>query len=291
MQDAAQQPDEEPVSEGQLQAMVSLLSDSNEKVLEGCCDGLVRQGERALPFLRHRLPLAAPREERVIRSVLARIRHPHAAEDALEHLLGPVDLEEGSLLLGRLVDGGTEVDDAPGLLDAMSDRVDELLMGDDDPARQLAVLRRVLVDEYELQGSPPGRSRPVDALLHGVTAHRRGMPLPLCIAWILVARRVGVPLIGVNMPGHFLLRLEVPERLLVFDAYSGGRVVDPDACERQLTAHGVSDRKVPDLDADDREMLLRTVRNLVHLAASDRDRALALRATRLLARESRGRTA
>ncbi len=273
-----------------MQAMLSLLSDDSQKVVGGCAEALARQGDRAESLLEQRLPLALGREARRIRSILARVRYPAAEEQLLACLTGSPKLERGALLLARLVDGGPEVDEAGAVLDHMAERADELLMDDSDPQRQLGVLRRVLTEEYALKGSDPGASRPIDALLHGVTSNRRGMPMPLCITWLLVARRLRIPLVGVNMPGHFLMRLDVSDKLLVLDAYSGGRVVDQRTWQRHLKSHNLTGKSISDLDADDREMLLRSLRNLVHLSASDHDRALALRCTRVLALESQART-
>lgn len=282
---------EAPAGNGQISAMISLLSDTSDKVVEGCAEALVEQGDRVVSLLEARLPQVSGREGRRLRSVLARIRFSDTENRLLSHLSGPAELERGALFIARLVDGGPEPDETAGILDRMADRADALLMDDGDPMRQLGVLRRVLVEEYAISGVAPGRSKPIDALLHGVTSNRRGMPLPLCLVWLLVARRLGVPLVGVNMPGHFLLRMDGTEKPLVIDAYSGGLLVDQRACKKQLAAHGMSDRIIEDLDADDREILLRTLRNLVHLAASDRDRYLAMFCTRLLSLESRARMA
>jgi regulator of sirC expression with transglutaminase-like and TPR domain len=279
--------EEQPVSESQTRAMISLLSDSNPKVVEGCRQALLAQGEAARLPLEMQLESATGRLARRVRSVLAAVRFPDADQQLLVHLQGQPDLERGALLIARLVDGGPEPDAAAETLDREAGLVMDLAAGDEEPDGQIEALRTVLRGRSGLTGVPPEESLPVDALLHGVTAGKRGMPLPLCMVWLLVARRAGIPLVGVNMPGHFLLRLDVPGRLRVYDAFSGGRPVARSACLRQLVAHGVPARSVRELGCDDLELLLRTLRNLVHLAASDGDKLLALRCSRLLAAMSR----
>jgi regulator of sirC expression with transglutaminase-like and TPR domain len=44
-----------------------------------------------------------------------------------------------------------------------------------------------------------------------------------------VGRRIGVPIDGVGMPGHFLLRDKV-DRSVFVDPYHGGRLLDADGC-------------------------------------------------------------
>jgi len=273
-----------PASESRVAAIISLLDDRSEKVSAASRDALVALGEPVLPALSASLVRAGGRRARRLRSAMAQIRFPAAEQDLLQHLHGVADLESGSLLVARLFDGGPGPEEAAAVLDAMATRVETLLAGDDEPWRQLNVLRRVLSREQRLAGVPPGRARPVHALLHGVTTRRRGMPLPLCMTWLAVARRTGIPLVGVNMPGHFLLRLDVPDKLLVFDAFHGGALVDRSTCERQLQAHQLPASRLTQLDADDTEILLRTLRNLTHLAAADGDGQLVQRCQRVLAR-------
>jgi regulator of sirC expression with transglutaminase-like and TPR domain len=272
-----------PASEGQLQAMVSLLSDSNPKVADGSREALVAQGEHALPTLGLALSAAEGVDERRLRSILAAIRFPHADEAFLEHLLGGPELERGALLLARLVDGGPEPDEVPAALDAMAADVSARLPDGDDPDVAMSALAAVLVEDRQLSGVPPEHAVPVDALLHGVTAGRGGMPLPLCMTWMLVARRCGIPLVGVNMPGHFLMRLDVPGELRVFDAFRGGLPMSREHCEQWLARFGMEGVEVDGLACDDTELLLRSVRNLVNLASADDDGRLAERGTKILA--------
>jgi len=45
-----------------------------------------------------------------------------------------------------------------------------------------------------------------NSYLNHVIERRRGIPITLCLVIIELARRVGVPAVGIGMPGHFLVR-------------------------------------------------------------------------------------
>ena len=47
---------------------------------------------------------------------------------------------------------------------------------------------------------------PRNSLLHEVLARRTGMPITLSVVAIEVGRRLGVPIRGVGLPGHFVIR-------------------------------------------------------------------------------------
>lgn len=71
-----------------------------------------------------------------------------------------------------------------------------------------------------------------NSCLDRVIETRIGIPISLSVLMIEVAKRVGVPLIGVGMPAHFLVRAaDDPDRY--FDAFGGGVELDRDGA-RQL---------------------------------------------------------
>ena len=47
---------------------------------------------------------------------------------------------------------------------------------------------------------------PRNSLLHEVLARRTGMPITLSVVGIEVGKRLGVPIVGVGLPGHFVIR-------------------------------------------------------------------------------------
>jgi regulator of sirC expression with transglutaminase-like and TPR domain len=68
-----------------------------------------------------------------------------------------------------------------------------------------------------------------NSLLPCVLDRRRGIPLSLSLLTIEVGRRIGLPVEGIGMPGHYLVRV-VGDTDRFFDVYDGGRALDVEAC-------------------------------------------------------------
>ena len=66
---------------------------------------------------------------------------------------------------------------------------------------------------------------------------RTGIPITLAVVGIEVGRRIGVPLAGVGMPGHFLVRHDGGGDPVFVDAFSGGRLLDEAGCEALFRSH------------------------------------------------------
>lgn len=114
-------------------------------------------------------------------------------------------LAEASLELGRFVH--PDLDPAVPLarLDSMATRVqDETHLS----------LRRVIAIEDGIGGNVDDYHDPSNSFLHRVLETRRGIPITLSVLWMEVGRRAGIEMVGVGLPGHFVV-------------YAGGQMVDP----------------------------------------------------------------
>jgi regulator of sirC expression with transglutaminase-like and TPR domain len=125
--------------------------------------------------------------------------------------------------------------------------------------------------------------KPQVALLHKVVERRRGQPLGLAMIALELARRMDIPLEGVNFPGHFLLRVPGADHAL--DPCGGRRLYPKDCRELLLRQFG------PDMaltsehmrTATAQAMLQRLSRNLRHLHQINDDLLSSLKdATRVM---------
>lgn len=112
-------------------------------------------------------------------------------------------------------------------LAAQRARLDAIAVGVAVPT--LDALRSHLIDDLGFGGDHVTYHDARNSLLPEVLDRRVGIPLTLAILAIEVGRRCGVPLEGVGMPGHFLVRAaDEPDRYL--DLFDGGVDLDAEGC-------------------------------------------------------------
>ena len=145
------------------------------------------------------------------------------------------------------------------------------------PLQELAqpLLRRLSELDFHEDDERP--LRPRAALLDQLLLRRRGQPLTLALLALELARRLGIPLQGVNFPGHFLLRVPGADHLL--DPCSGRRLYTRE-CRELLQRHlgPTAELNASQLQpCDARSMLQRLSRNLRQLHQLDDDPLAALR--------------
>jgi regulator of sirC expression with transglutaminase-like and TPR domain len=97
---------------------------------------------------------------------------------------------------------------------------------EDDVQTQLAALKYVIYERYGYVADTKGYSDLNDADLVGVIDRRKGTPLALSILYISAAQTQGWDVSGLDMPGHFLCRLEKEGQRVIFDPFNGCTVLD-----------------------------------------------------------------
>jgi regulator of sirC expression with transglutaminase-like and TPR domain len=93
---------------------------------------------------------------------------------------------------------------------------------------------------------------PGNSMLDLVLARRRGLPILLSVVYIEVARRAGIELDGVGLPGHFVVGHFGVEPPLLLDPFAGGSRVDADVAHdlvRPWNAHEIAMRMLNNLVA------------------------------------------
>lgn len=120
-------------------------------------------------------------------------------------------------------------------LDQLAELVAERRPGLSATTRYQA-LREVLVEEHDFRGDETDYYDPQNSYLNRVLDRKRGLPITLSIVWIEVGRRLKWPIAGVGFPGHFLTRMDDPERFILIDPFHEGRALDQSDCEKLLQA-------------------------------------------------------
>jgi regulator of sirC expression with transglutaminase-like and TPR domain len=114
-------------------------------------------------------------------------------------------------------------------------RLDELAAGCKEPT--LDGLTYHLFDELGFRGNTEHYGDPDNSFLDQVVRRRLGIPITLSVVTMEVGRRLDVPLDGVGMPGHFLVRHRADPGTYL-DPFSGGRRLDAAGCHDIFTGLG-----------------------------------------------------
>jgi regulator of sirC expression with transglutaminase-like and TPR domain len=109
-------------------------------------------------------------------------------------------------------------------LDSLAEAVKDRLDDETAPPVVLGELIHTLFEREGLRGNKESYHDPRNSFINDVLDRRLGIPLTLGIILLEVGWRLGLPLEGVNFPGHFLVRYRGVAEHLLIDPFGAGRI-------------------------------------------------------------------
>lgn len=173
-----------------------------------------------------------------------------------------VDAFEGSLLISRLIDPDANLERVERDVEALARRVRAARSAGQSAE---AALRQVLFDEESLAGDAESYDDPRNSSVADVLTRRRGMPITLSIIVLEVGRRAGLRLVGIGLPGHFVVGGPDLPTGRYLDPFDGGRLCDEESVAGRVSAIFGSAVELPPeafLPDSPRSILIRVLFNL-----------------------------
>lgn len=254
-----------PVSETQIRALIRLLSDDDPRVAQTIAGKLIEIGSHAVPMLRE-----AEIEQPEMAARIRRLRDDihgqrleqefHALSDVDDET---VDLETGAFLIARFAYPDLLVSRYSRILDGMAEEVLKRLGRKVSGEEAVKTINRYLFTEEGFKGNTTQYYEVDNSYLNKVLERKTGIPISLCAIYLLIGKRLDVPVFGVGMPGHFLVKYESAQHRIFIDSFNAGALLTQKDCARFLdhAGYGFDERYLQRTPS--RSILIRMIKNLV----------------------------
>ncbi len=192
-----------------------------------------------------------------------------------------IDLAVAALLVAREEYPSLEMGGYIRRLDEMAAEARDLIGAERHPLTVAAGLSRYLFAESGFSGAEDEYFDPRASYLNDVLDRRKGIPLSLSIVYMEVARRAGFEVLGVGLPGHFIVKHPHPADEIFVDPFNGGAVLTPQDCAARVEQiyNGAMVFQPFMLGAvTKRQILSRAIHNLktIYVAGRRHEKALAM---------------
>ena len=155
-----------------------------------------------------------------------------------------------------------------------------------EPMQRLRVLNQFFFRDMGFGGNVNNYYDPDNSYVNVLLKTRRAIPITLAVLWLELAQGLGLKARGVNFPGHFMVKVNLPNGQVVIDPFTGQSLSREELSER-LEPYKRRNGLVDDFDvpvglylqaAGPREILARMLRNLkeVHRTQEDWLRLIAV---------------
>ena len=215
---------------------------------------------------------------------------PVEVPTALEHFAtlvaddASLALTEAAIVVAQYENPALDTQSVLAELDALAERLCRRIPSDATPVQKLRFLNRYFFQELGFGGNVNDYYASANSHIHQVLRSRRGIPISLAVIYLELAGQLKLIAHGVSFPGHFLVKVKMPQGEVVIDPFTG-QSLSRDELDERLVPYKRRQGLLGEFDmplglflqaASPREVLARLLRNLkeIHRSAEDWRRLL-----------------
>lgn len=146
-----------------------------------------------------------------------------------------IDLAKAALYIAQEEYPNLDPEEYLNALHTMAWELQERLPSSRYPLRIVQSINQYLYEDLKFSGNKIDYYDPRNSFFNDVIDRRLGIPITLALVYLEVARRIDFPMVGVGMPGHFLIRPDIPDIEIFVDAFNGGEIIFAQDCEERLS--------------------------------------------------------
>ncbi|BAZ25461.1 hypothetical protein NIES4073_63660 [Kalymmatonema gypsitolerans NIES-4073] len=146
-----------------------------------------------------------------------------------------IDLAKAALYIAQEEYPNIDPEEYLNAFDTMALELEERLPSQRYPLRVIQSINQYLYDDLGYAGNVEDYYDPRNSYLNDVIERRLGIPITLALVYLELARRIDFPMVGVGMPGHFLIRPDIADTEIFIDTFNGGEIMFPQDCQERLT--------------------------------------------------------
>ncbi|PSB02214.1 hypothetical protein C7B64_14310 [Merismopedia glauca CCAP 1448/3] len=141
-----------------------------------------------------------------------------------------IDVAKAALYIAQEEFPSLDVDRYLIQLDIWAAEVGKTLLPESYPLKTIKHINKYLYDELGYRGNQADYYDPRNSFLNQVIDRRTGIPITLAVVYLEIARRVNFPMVGIGMPGHFLIRPEFEDVGIFVDVFHQGEILFEQDC-------------------------------------------------------------
>lgn len=100
----------------------------------------------------------------------------------------------------------------------------------DHPRTRINRITELLFEEETFYGNREDYYDPRNSFLNDVLERQTGIPITLSIIYITLGERLGIPIYGVGLPGHFVVGCRHRNEVIYVDPFNEGIMLSEDEC-------------------------------------------------------------
>ena len=254
------------ISKKEIKAIISLLDDEDNEITSNVEEKLLSYGGQVIPILeseweKNFSPIIQRRIEEIVHTLQFEL-----LKERLHQWSGSKDKEllKAMWLIATYQYPDLELTSLKKNIEQIYDQVGtEISKIEMHPYDQVKILNGVLFSKFKFSANTKNFHSPGNSMINSVLDSKKGNPISLCVIYLLVAKKLKLPIYGVNLPNLFILTYKTKKMQFYINAFNRGIIFSTDDIN-----HYISELKLAPTDSyfqpcTNIDILCRVFRNLI----------------------------
>lgn len=263
--------------EKSLQALIQLLDDPDRLVFEHVRSEIEKFGHNAIPALEVAWESHSYGElfEQRVEDLIQYIQNSSVVNGLSQWVQNTEqDLLEGLLTISKYQYPNLKTDKTLAFIETLRKDIWLELNDELTALEKLKVINHILFDVHGFSGNKSDYNNPDNSFIHRVIESKKGNPISLSCIYLILAKKLELPIYGINLPRHFILAWvdqvslaegKTPQEadiLFYFNPFSGGAVFGKNDISAFLKELQIKPEKAYYSPCSNIDILKRTLNNL-----------------------------
>ncbi len=226
-------------SERYIVSLIKLLDDEDAFVSRTAYEKLMCLDPDDVPLISKYRENANPRLRALLDEVIGSLQYKGYVDAVVDYFKNDgEDLEQGAFLVAKFAYPNVNFKSYSEILDLMAVDLRKRLYTKEGMLDVIESVNKFFFFEKGFRVNSENYYEPDNYYINRVIDRKIGIPITLSLVYILVGRRINLPVYGIGISGHFIVKYESNGFETYIDPFNGGRLMSRSECERLLSQLG-----------------------------------------------------
>jgi regulator of sirC expression with transglutaminase-like and TPR domain len=249
----------------EIKALVSLLDDEDHEVSEHVEGRILSLGGSIIPFLESEWEESFnPNIQRKIEELI----HELQLSIMMDRLVqwknsGGLDLLEGMWILATYHYPDLTIEKLTSSVEQLYYDIWIQFKEEMNAVDQIKRINSIFFGPMNFAANTKNFHSPSNSMINVVLENRKGNPITLCVIYLLIARKLGLPVYGVNLPNLFVLTYKSEKAQFYVNVFSRGIIFSKTDIDHYIAQLNIKPKEMFYQPCTNLEIIQRVLRNLI----------------------------
>jgi len=256
---------DEILDKNNLKALVSLLSDDDREVLSHVQEKILALGETMIPYLEQEWESTFnPNVQKRIVDLIHTVQF-ESLKRKLENWKNDPnqDLLEGMQIVATFLYPDLELSKLKQEFEQIYYEAWLDFKPDIDPYDQVRTINNVIFNRLKFSANTKNFHSASNSMMNVVLETKKGNPITLCVVYMLVAQKLGLPIYGVNLPNLFILTYKQDDVQFYINAFNKGLIFTKSDIDNYISHLNLTPNDIYFQPCENIDIVTRVLRNLI----------------------------